>query len=86
MQETHSTKNTEKQWQKEWDRMSFWNSGPPHQTAGIASLFSKNFQGKIHNIKNDNTERIQEQPNKFFFDQEKQKQKKNKTTIVNTKQ
>ena len=58
MQETHSTKNTEKQWQKEWDRMSFWNSGPPHQTAGIASLFSKNFPGKIHNIKNDNTERI----------------------------
>ena len=38
--------------------MSFWNSGPTHQTSGIASLFSKNFQGKIQNIKNDNTGRI----------------------------
>ena len=58
MQETHSIKNTKKQWQKEWDGMSFWNSGPIHLTARIASLFSENFQGKIQNIKNGNTGRI----------------------------
>ena len=58
MQETHSTKDTEKQWQKEWEGMSFWNSGPTHQTAGIASLFSQTFQGKIQYIKNDNIGRI----------------------------
>ena len=38
--------------------MSFWNFGPTHQTTGIASLFSENFQGKIQNIKNENTGRI----------------------------
>ena len=58
MQETHSTKDTEKQWQKEWEGMSFWNSGPTHQTAEIASLFSQTFQGKIQYIKNDNIGRI----------------------------
>ena len=58
MQETHSTKDREKQWQKEREDMSFWNSGPTHQTAGIASLFSENVQGKVQNIKNDNTGRI----------------------------
>ena len=58
MEETHSTRNAEKQWQKGWDGMSFWNSGPTHQTAGIASLFSENFQGKIQIIKNDYTGRI----------------------------
>ena len=57
MQETHSTKDREKQWQKEREDMSFWNSGPTHQTAGIASLFSENVQGKAQNIKNDNTGR-----------------------------
>ena len=39
--ETHSIKNTEILWQKEWTRMSFWNSGPNHQTAGIAIFLKK---------------------------------------------
>ena len=38
--------------------MSFWNFVPTHQTTGIASLLSENFQGKIQNIKNENTGRI----------------------------
>ena len=39
--ETHSIKNTEILWQKEWTRMSFWNSGPNHQTAGVAIFLKK---------------------------------------------
>ena len=45
--ETHSTKTAEKQWQKVWTRMSFWNSRLIHQTPGLAILFTKNFEGKI---------------------------------------
>ena len=50
LQETHSTKATETQWQKEWTGISFWNSGPTHQSAGVALLFNKNFECKIQNI------------------------------------
>ena len=45
LQETHSTKITEKQWQKEWVGISFWNAGHTNQ-------------GKIQNIKNDDLNRI----------------------------
>ena len=30
--------------------MSFWNSGPTYHSAGVAILFSENFEGKIQNI------------------------------------
>lgn len=50
-QETHSTKITEKQWQKEWSGISSWNSGPTNQTAGQAILLKENFQVKIQNLK-----------------------------------
>ena len=49
-QETHSTKDTEKNWQKEWPGMSFWHTGPTHQPARQAILFAELFQGKIQNI------------------------------------
>lgn len=38
--------------------MSFWNSGPIHQSAGVAILFNEKFEGKIHNIINDDAGRI----------------------------
>ena len=38
--------------------MSFWNSRPTHQSAEQAILLSENFEGKIQNIKNDDTGRI----------------------------
>ena len=38
LQETHSTKTTETKWQQEWNRMSFWNSGPTYHSAGVATL------------------------------------------------
>ena len=50
LQETHSTKTTETQWQKEWTGMAFWNSGPTHQSAGVSILFTEKFEGKIQNI------------------------------------
>ena len=58
MQETHSTKTTEKQWQKESAGLSFWNCGPTNQTAGTAILFKEHFLEKIQNIKNDDAGRI----------------------------
>ena len=58
LQETHSTKITETQWQKEWTRICFWNSGPKHQSAGAAILFNENFEYKIQNIANDNIGRL----------------------------
>ena len=42
LQETHSTTITEKQWQKAWSGISFWNSGPTYQTAGQATLLKEN--------------------------------------------
>ena len=54
LQETHLTKTTETQWQKEWAGISFWNSGPTHQSAGVAILLNKNFECKIQNIAIDN--------------------------------
>ena len=53
LQETHSTKTTETKWQQEWNGMSFLNSGPTYHFAGVAILFSENFEGKIQNIVND---------------------------------
>ena len=38
--------------------MSFWNSGPTYHSAGVATLLSENFKGKIQNIVNDNAGRI----------------------------
>ena len=38
--------------------MSFWNSRPTHQSDEQAILLSDNFEGKIQNIKNDDTGRI----------------------------
>ena len=38
--------------------MSFCNSGPTYHSAGVATLFSENFKGKIQNIVNDNAGRI----------------------------
>lgn len=58
MQETHSTKITEKQWQKESAGLSFWNCVPTNQTAGTAILFKEHFLEKIQNIKNDDAGRI----------------------------
>ena len=58
LQETHATKISEKQWQKKWTGISFWNSRPIDQTAGIAIYFNEKFQGKIQNIKNDELARI----------------------------
>ena len=55
LQETHSTKITEIQWKNEWVAMSFWNGGPNHQTARVAILFNKKFEGRLQNIENDNT-------------------------------
>ena len=39
LQEIHSTTISELAWQKEWKGLSFWNSGPTHQSAGVAILF-----------------------------------------------
>ena len=39
LQETHSTTISELTWQKEWKGLSFWNSDPTHQSAGVAILF-----------------------------------------------
>lgn len=58
LQETHATKTTKIQWQKEWPVLSFSNSGPTHQSAGAAILFNDNFQGKIQNINADNIGRL----------------------------
>ena len=58
LQEIHSTKVTEKQWQKEWTGISFWNSGPTNSTVGVAILFNEKFHEKIQNIKNDDVGRI----------------------------
>ena len=30
--------------------MSFWNSGPNHQTAGVAIFLKKDFEGKLQNM------------------------------------
>ena len=38
--------------------MYFWNSGQTYHSAGVATLFSENFKGKIQNIVNDNAGRI----------------------------
>ena len=53
LQETHSTKTTETLCQKEWTGISFWNSGPTHQSARVVILFNEKFEGKIKNIIND---------------------------------
>ena len=58
LQGTHWTKTTETKWRQEWNGMSFWNSGPTYHSAGVATLFSENFKGKIQNIVNDNAGRI----------------------------
>ena len=58
LQETHSNKITETQWQKVWTGISFCNSGPRHQSAEVAILFNNNFQGKTQNIVNDNTDTL----------------------------
>ena len=55
---THPTKMTETQWQKEWVGISFWNSNPTHQSAGAAILFNKKFKCKIQNIVADNIGRL----------------------------
>ena len=38
--------------------ISFWNSGPTHQTAGHAIFLKENFARKIQNIKQDDSGRI----------------------------
>ena len=58
LQKPHSTTVSELTWQKEWKGLSFWNSGPTHQSAGVAILFSEKCEGKIQNIKHDNAGRI----------------------------
>ena len=58
LQETLSTKTTETQWQKEWAGISFWNSGPTHQSTRVAIFFNKNFDCEIQNIVTDNIGRL----------------------------
>ena len=58
LQEIHSTKITERQWQKEWTGISFWIAESANQTAGVTILFNEKFQGKIQNIKNNDLGRI----------------------------
>lgn len=38
--------------------MSFWKSGPNHQTSGVAIFLKKDFEGKLQNIAHNNTGRI----------------------------
>ena len=57
LQETHSTTTTAAEWKKEWDKISVWNSGPFHLSAGVAILLNQNLIHKIQNINSDNQSR-----------------------------
>lgn len=48
LQETHSTKTSETQWQKKWTGISFWNTRPINETAGIAILFNEKRENSEH--------------------------------------
>ena len=52
LQETHSTKENETKWQKEWEGLSIWHSGTKPKSSGVAILFKENLniamlQGRI---------------------------------------
>ena len=53
IQETHSTPDTAKQWEKEWKGKSYWHSGPNNKTSGVAILFNEKHNIQILNISKD---------------------------------
>ena len=44
LQETHSTKENIKKWEKESDGKSFWNSGETPKSTGVAILIKQNLK------------------------------------------
>ena len=48
LQETHSTNESEKKWQKEWPGMSFWHTGPLTNGQGKQSFLQNFFEGKFN--------------------------------------
>ena len=48
MQETHTTPEISKKWEKEWNGKSLRHSGPNPKVSGVAILFNKNLNLIIH--------------------------------------
>ena len=58
LQETHSTKENIKKWEKEWDGKSFWHSGEIHKSTGVAILIKQNLNIEILTVTKDDEGRV----------------------------
>ena len=58
LQETHSTKEVEKKWQKEWTGKSFWHSGNTSKVSGVAILLKENLAITLLQLNSDTEGRI----------------------------
>lgn len=47
LQETHTTPEVTKKWEKEWKGISLWHSGPTPKASGVAILFKENLEIEI---------------------------------------
>ena len=58
LQETHSTKENETKWQKEWKGLSIWHSGTKPRSSGVAILFKENLNIAMLQLHSDAEGRI----------------------------
>ena len=47
LQETHTTPEVTKKWEKEWKGIPLWHSGPTPKASGVAILFKENLEIEI---------------------------------------
>lgn len=73
LQETHSTPETAKKWEKEWKKKSMWHSGSISKASGVVMVFAENSNIEvIHSPKNKDWQILQCSilSNKRFFNWE----------------